>query len=77
MTRDAANGWQHSQVPRPSVIEIYNKFMGGTDRWDQYNCYYSYKHDAPHNYSLSDGCCDQREGTLQLGSTGQEQVDTV
>ena len=32
-------GWKQTNYPQPSIVKIYNKFMGGTDKNDQYISY--------------------------------------
>ena len=40
MVKSRAGVWEKIQVPRPTVIKAYNKCMGGTDKFDQFNSYY-------------------------------------
>jgi len=32
--------WERIDIPRPTVIKVYNDLMGGTDKFDQFNSYY-------------------------------------
>ena len=44
-----ANGeFERIQVPRPSIIGIYNNTMGGTDKFDQREQYYDDRHRTLH-----------------------------
>lgn len=39
MNGKGKGGWVKTTFPQPSIIKIYNKFMGGTDKNDQYISY--------------------------------------
>ena len=40
LTKDAAGNWFRRSIPQPSIVQVYNKGMGGTDGIDQRISYY-------------------------------------
>jgi len=45
--KDKTDGeWRKLSVNRPTIIGLYNKGMGGTDKLDQKTSYYSYEHSS-------------------------------
>jgi hypothetical protein len=44
MRKSANLGWKRAEIDSHSLIPAYNHGMGGTDRMDQLNSYYSFQH---------------------------------
>jgi hypothetical protein len=38
--KDGTGNYVPREISRPTIVPIYNSCMGGTDKLDQYNCYY-------------------------------------